>query len=194
MTNRARQQQGSVVFNKRNRTWHFLWRENGQRKSKLLGHESQLTTKASARRAAEPFRRALVDQATKPKASNTGITVAELVEHYRTEKMPTPVDTRRSYDVWLRLYVLPQFGDCQLTDVQARAVELWMNGLELSPKSKAHIRGVLRLLWDYAQWRGDIPTQRNPMELVTIKGATKRVKKRRSLTVQEFHRFVTSPF
>ena len=39
-------------------------------------------------------------------------------------------------------------------------------------KSKVHIRGVLSLLWDFAMWRGDVPTERNPMELVTIKGAT----------------------
>lgn len=34
------------------------------------------------------------------------------------------------------------------------------------------------------------PTQRNPMELVTIKGASKRTGKPRSLTVEEFQRFV----
>jgi integrase len=39
-------------------------------------------------------------------------------------------------------------------------------------------------------WRGDVPTQRNPMELVTIKGASKRTSKPRSLTVDEFQRFV----
>jgi integrase len=35
-------------------------------------------------------------------------------------------------------------------------------------------------------WRGDVPIQRNPMELVTIKGASKRMKRPRSLTVEEF--------
>jgi integrase len=35
-------------------------------------------------------------------------------------------------------------------------------------------------------WRGDIATQRNPMELVTIKGASKRTRQPRSLTVDEF--------
>lgn len=32
-------------------------------------------------------------------------------------------------------------------------------------------------------------TQRNPLELVTIKGASKRTRKPRSLTVEEFQRF-----
>ena len=37
-------------------------------------------------------------------------------------------------------------------------------------------------------WRGDAPTQRNPMELVTIKGASKRTRQPRSLTAEEFQK------
>ncbi len=183
---RARHQQGSVVFNKRSKTWHYLWCENGQRRSKLLGDGSELPTKALARKAAEPLRRKLFDGAIQVKR---GLTVNALVTHYRAEKMPTRMDTRRSYDVWLRCHILPRFGECVLTDVQARIVELWLNELPLSPKSKVHIRGLLRVLWDYAQWRGDIPTQRNPMELVTVKQATRRLRKPRCLTVEEFRLF-----
>ena len=69
-------------------------------------------------------------------------------------------------------------------------MELWLESLTLAPKSKVHIRGTISILWDFAMWRGDVPTQRNPMELVTIKGATKRTKKPRSLTVEEFQRFI----
>src|SRR5208283_753503 len=46
------------------------------------------------------------------------------------------------------------------------------------------------LLWDFAAWRGDVPMQRNPMELVTVKGASKRSSKPHSLTVEEFQKFV----
>jgi integrase len=35
-------------------------------------------------------------------------------------------------------------------------------------------------------WRGDVPMQRNPMALVTVKGASKRIRQPRSLTVEEF--------
>ena len=68
----------------------------------------------------------------------------------------------------------------------ARPIDLWLQSLTLAPKSKVHIRGLIRTLWDFAMWRGDVPVQRNPMELVNIKGATKRVRKARSLTVEEF--------
>ncbi len=39
-------------------------------------------------------------------------------------------------------------------------------------------------------WRGEVPIQRNPMELVTIRGASKRKRQPRSLTVEEFRMFV----
>jgi integrase len=49
---------------------------------------------------------------------------------------------------------------------------------------------MLRNLWYFAAWSGDIPReQRNPMELVRIKGASKRVRTPRSLTVKEFQAF-----
>ena len=71
--------------------------------------------------------------------------------------------------------------------------KLWIESLHLPPKSKAHIRGMIRLLWEYAMWSGIIPVQRNPMELVTVKNATKRLHKPRSLTVAEFQKVICTP-
>jgi integrase len=68
--------------------------------------------------------------------------------------------------------LLAKWGDCWLNDVQARPVEMWLQTLALAPKSRAHIRGVLSIVWDFAMWRGNVATQRNPMELVKVKGAT----------------------
>jgi integrase len=104
--------------------------------------------------------------------------------------MPKRYSTHRAYDSWLRNHILPKFGPCAISDVQARPAELWLESLDLTPRSRAAVRGLLRILWEYAMWRGDLPTQRNPMELVTIKGASKRSSKPRSLTVQEFQVFV----
>jgi len=116
-------------------------------------------------------------------------TVSTLVGHYRIEKMTTRYSTRRTYDAWLSNHIVPKFGQCSLSEVQARPAELWLESLSLTPRSRAAVRGLLRILWDFAMWRGDVPTQRNPMEPVTIKGASKRTRKPRSLTVDEFQRF-----
>ena len=45
------------------------------------------------------------------------------------------------------------------------------------------------MLWNFAMRRKDAPLQPNPMEFVVIRGASKRSKQPRSLTVEEFHRF-----
>jgi integrase len=184
----VRQRQESVVLDKRNKTWNFFFWEKGKRRSKKIGTVSQYPTKASAWRAAKALRDAVENQA-QVLSSNVPM-VSTLVEQYRAEKMPRRSDTRRSYEVWLSNYIIPKWGDRALSELQARPIELWIESLPLAPKSKVHIRGVLSILWDFAMWRGSVPTERNPMELVTIKGATKRMRKPRSLTVEEFQRFV----
>ena len=172
---------GSVVKDKRSQKWQFFWWTSGRRYSKTLG---RFATKTAAWNAAQVFRAKL----PQPQPSSAP-TVAALVEQYRAEKMPKRYSTRRSYNAWLRNHVVPKFGTCPLSDVQARPAELWLESLSLTPRSRAAVRGLLRILWEYAMWRGDMPTQRNPMELVTIKGASKRTSKPRSLTVEEFQRF-----
>jgi len=171
------------VFNKRFSTWNFLWCENGHRRSKVIGTAQQFPTKASAWRAAEPLRKQL-DQTVRNDEPEP--TVRSLVDRYRTERMPRRTMTRQGYNTWLNGYIIPKWGDCALPELQARPVDLWLQSLTLAPKSKVHIRGLVRILWEFAMWRSDVPIQRNPMELVTIKGATKRMKRPRSLTAEEF--------
>ena len=187
MKRAARVNQGSIVFNRRFGTWNFLWCERGRRRSKMIGTARELPTKASAWQAAAPLRRRL-EETIEQIATNDepALTVRSLVGHYRAERMPRRAMTRQGYNTWLNQYIIPRWGDCTLRQLQARPVDLWLRSLELAPKSKVHIRGLLRLLWEFAMWRGDTPIQRNPMELVTVKGATKRVRKPRSLTVEEF--------
>ncbi len=182
---RARKPKGSVVLNKTRKTWNFLWVEAGKRKSRKLGTITDLPTRADALRKAEAVRRDL-----RLAAERTMLTVSQLVQQYRAEKMPKRTDTRRAYEVWLSNHIIPRWGNCMLSDLQARPVELWLASLTLAPKSKVHIRGIISILWDFAMWSGQISVQRNPMGLVTIKDATKRTKKPRSLTADEFQKFI----
>jgi integrase len=161
---RARKPQGSVVYNKARATWNFLWVESGLRKSRKLGTLADLPTRAAALKKAETVRRTL-----RLIAARSIPTVKDLVEQYRAERMPQRYSTRRSYEAWLRLYILPRWGESSITLLQARPVEIWLLSLELAPRSKSSIRGLLNILWDYSMWRGDVPTQRNPIQLVTIK-------------------------
>jgi integrase len=178
---RERHKIGSLVFDRSRGTWRFLQWVDGKRKSQTIGTKQEYPTKAAAWKAVKPLTLRQV---------STAPTVSTLVESYKVEKMPKRFSTQRGYNSWLKNHIVPKWGECEITAVQPRPVELWLQSLKLTPKSRAHIRGLLSILWDFAAWRGDVPMQRNPMELVTVKGASKRMSKPRSLTVDEFQKFV----
>jgi integrase len=158
---------------------------DGRRHSKMLG---RFSTKTKAWKAAQAFR--VLPQPTQPSTPAVP-TVAALVERYRVERMPRRYSTRRGYESWLKCHVVPRWGAQSITAVQPRDVELWLASLPPAPKSKAEVRASLGRLWDFAMWSGTVPVQRNPMSLVTVRGASKRLMRPRSLTVEEFQRFVT---
>src|SRR5271157_4060431 len=110
---RERHKTGSLVFDKSRGTWRFLQWVDGKRKSQTIGTKQEYPTKASAWKA---VKRLPVAVATKTAAP----TVSTLVEHYRAEKMPERLDTRRTYNAWLKNHIVPKWGECEITDVQAR--------------------------------------------------------------------------
>lgn len=175
-----------IVESKTRGTWHLKYTgSDGELHRKQIGNIFDLPTREAAEKAAEPLIRALC------KTSRTGSPlVAELVRRFRDEKMSQRHSTRVACDSRLNNHVIPQWGHMEITDVQARPVELWLKSKELSPKTRVHLRGLLHQLWDFAMFCGDVPVERNPMELVTSKGATKRMRQPRSLTVDEFQKFV----
>jgi integrase len=184
--NRAtRNKAGSVVFDKRRKTWNWFYYEAARRRSKLIGTKQQYPTKAAARRAAEAFHRP-------PPAPDAGPTVRKVLKAYMKEKMAKRFSTRRAYRSWLRNHILPKWGGRHLLiELQPRPVKRWLDGLtDLTPKSRAHIKGLLGQLWEFAMFAGWVPREVNPMKLVHVEGASKRRKRPRSLTVEEFRRFI----
>jgi integrase len=177
---RSRINTGSVVLDQRDKVWRFCWWENGKRRSKALG---RFPTKAKAWAAAKPLRDALET----PTRINSGVPiVSALVEQYKAEKMPQRKDTHRGYESWIRVHILPKWGQSLITDLQARPVEMWLESLNLTPKSRTHVRGILSSLWNFAMWKQAIPMQINPISLVRVKGASKRIRQPRSLTTEQF--------
>jgi integrase len=174
---------GSVRFDKRRGTWNYLWYESGKRRSKLIGSKQQYPTKTSAWKAVERL------QVEKPIIQD-GETVNAIAARYKAERIPARFSTARMYRSWLDNHILPRWGAVSVNQVQPHEVELWLRTLKLAPKSKAHIRAMLRILVDFAMWTGVMKVSRNPIELVVVKGATKRTRQPRSLPVSEFHKLI----
>lgn len=172
---------GSVRYDKRRKTWNYLWYEGPTRRSKRIGNKQDYPTKASAWEAVEQ-----IEVREAPKQQMTGETVGSVAVRYEAERMPTRVSTARVYRSVLYRHVLPKWRDTPIREVQPRPVELWLRELTLAPKTKTHIRAMLGNLLKYAMWSGVLEIGVNPMSLVSNPGATKRVRKPRSLRVEEF--------
>jgi integrase len=181
MKRAARHKTGSVVFDKRRGTWRFLQWISSRRRSQTIGTKQEFPTKTAAWREAERIR-----LSSETVTSDEAGTVKALAARYEAERFPTRHDTARVYRSWLRKHILPEWGDKPVSEIQPRAVELWLRSLALSPKSKSHVRNMLYMLMDFAMWCGALELARNPIELVVVKGATTRVRKPRSLTVEQF--------
>ncbi|HUJ95190.1 MAG TPA: site-specific integrase, partial [Terriglobales bacterium] len=66
----------------------------------------------------------------------------------------------------------------------------WLSSLNLAPKTRGHLRGLLHAIWKYAMWSGAVPMQANPIALVTVRGRSKRTRQPRSLNVDQFQNLV----
>lgn len=164
--------------------WYFRWREDGKQKSEKLGTLRQLPNKAAAKRRAESRSLEVKERATASKV----ITVAELVNNYKeSTKYPTRFSTRAGYESNLDNHILPEWGTKQISEIDAEAFEGWLDTLDLSPKTKSHLRGLMSVLIKFAMFKRHLPKAINEMKFVTIKGATKRTEEPRILSVDEFH-------
>jgi integrase len=182
---RERYQNGTVQLALRNGipTWIYRWTERTEsgrvRRSVALGSLQELPTKTQAIKAAEPLR-----------LKANGIVVAQrfqtVVDRYIAEELPPRFSTRKAYLCYLRNYVIPHWGQMELRDITPLAVTNWLRGLNLAGKTKAHLRGLVHILFEHAMFWGYIPIERNPMELVKLKQSTRREREPRILTKDEF--------
>lgn len=171
---------GSVRYDKRRKTWNYLWYDGPVRRSKRIGTKQEFPNKAAAWKEVERL------DIHQPKTEN-GDTVRSVIARYEVERMPSRHSTARVYRSFLNNHILPEWGDKSISALQPRPVELWLRELQLSPKSKTHVRSLMHGLVEFAMWAGLLDISRNPMSLVQNKGATRKTRKARSLTVEQFH-------
>ncbi len=82
--------------------------------------------------------------------------------------------------------VRARWGTNRIARVKPMHVQEWLRGLEAAPKTKGHIKAVIHRLYEKAMLWEMVEWQRNPMELVEIKGISKRRKRPVILSVEQF--------
>ena len=141
---RARHKRGSVVKDKRRGVWNYLYCDNGVRRTKTVGTLREYPTKSAAWQAVEEIRPTLI-AAPEPEPV-TIPTVKMLVEQYRVEKMPTRHDTRGGYESWLRVYILPKWGNfvlCMFNAFFTHFINAFIHNLLNPHRFKVSLQGDL---------------------------------------------------
>lgn len=129
--------------------WIFRWREtrpDGRVNRKVIvGSVEQYQTKAAALKAVENLRVNINTETFTP------LTIQQLVAHYTEIELPTKAfSTNQVYRVYLKTWVLPQWGHMRPADLRTVAVEKWLHSLPLADGSKAKIRNIMSVLFSHA--------------------------------------------
>jgi integrase len=162
---RRRYQSGCLYREKRKAgpdVWAFRHRDGQSNRKEIIGTVEQLPSRKAAMQACE-LRRANINRNIA-----TPRTMADLVEHYRQKEMSEDssksFSTRTAYDVYLRNWIVPAWGEHSLSNVRTVAVEDWLRTLPLANGSRAKIRNLMSTLFNHAmryEW-----AEKNPIRLV----------------------------
>ena len=98
------------------------------------------------------------------------IPFADFVAHYLKQYLPElAVPTQRTYEQWIRKYIVPFFGEKKLCEIGVADVQMFLTGLSgvVAPQTRSSIRGVLTSIWsraiDWGYWK-----ERSPVELAKL--------------------------
>ncbi len=193
MFKRTRYQFGWIRRKPRKRgpeVWVWTFRSkspNGGRKenSVIVGTVLKYPSKSEAWKATESLRLSM----NSPHLDEE-IIFGAIIDRYIREAIPRRKVTQSRYQSWINNYIRPHWKNVLLAKMKPLVVEQWIESLSLAPKSKGHIRSMMHILFNWAMRWELIPFQINPMNLVRIKGSSKREREPRILTIEEFRRFI----
>ena len=83
-----------------------------------------------------------------------------------------------------------KWGSTRITRIKPVQVQEWLKKMDAAPKTKGHVKALMHRLYEKAMLWEMVEWQRNPMQLVEIKGISKRLKKPIVLTVEQFYQIL----
>jgi len=169
--------------------WEFRYYETDtkggrQRRTATVGSLADYPTESAVRKS--PDLQALLlrinSEAAQPGAPAP--TFGAVLARYEKEEMPERYSTSSAYKSNIKIHIRPRWADTPLAAVKTLAVEDWLKDLALAPKTKAHIRSLMHTIFQCARrWE---MVEKNPIELVRVRGGSKRLRTPRVLTAEQF--------
>lgn len=190
MFKRTRYQFGCVERKTRRKgsdVWALRYREQRSdgtlvHKSTIVGTVEQYPTESHARRVAQT----LLLRINAENPNTTVVTFGAVIDHYLAEELPDRHSTARGYRCWLKNHIRPKWGEYPIDQIKPLAVEQWLKGLDLAPKSKGHLKNQMRIVFNCAMRWELLPYQCNPMGFVRVRDVSKRVRVPAVLTIEQF--------
>jgi integrase len=193
---RERYQHGSVRKVKRSHgfAWEFRYyvtTPDNKRKLKVQTFDCvKYPTERDVRKAVEGQLSALNAGTL---AGKVNATLGAIIDRYMLEEFTAlRHSTQTTNKSLIDLHIKPKWQDVRLADVTAISVKQWLDGLKFGAASKARARNMISKLLDLAMLWEYIPVNRNPMELVRVKGSTKRQKQITIISPEQFKSLVSS--
>ena len=191
---RERYQHGSVrkVPRSQGFAWEFrfyITAPNGKRKLKVQTFDSvKYPTERDVRMAVEGQLSALNAGTLGGKVTAT---LGTIIDRYMTDEFPAlRHSTQTTNKSLIDLHIKPKWQDVKLSEGTAIAVKQWMDKLPFGAASKVRARNMVSKLLDLAMLWEYIPVNRNPMELIRVKGSTKRQKQITIISPAQFKALV----
>jgi integrase len=107
-----------------------------------------------------------------------------VLARYEKEEMPERYSTSSSYKSNIKMHIRPRWAETLLAAMRSLAAEDWLKGLALGPKTKSHIWSLMHTIFQCAR-RWEL-VEKNPIELVRVRGGSKRLRTPRVLTPEQF--------
>jgi integrase len=185
--------------------WMFSWQHvlpTGRRvrRKRQVGTLDQYKTEAAAERAVRSWRLAINSNQAH---AFSGITMKDLIEHFRLKELAGKGEDRRAwstrhrYECYLKSWIEPRWGKEELAAIKTPIVEEWLEQLiplerkhhklksgqaakrdskPLAPATKAKIRNLMSVLFNHAiRWEF---TDRNPIRGLTRGSGVRQSSKR----------------
>ena len=198
---RQRVQFGWVCLKARKKgpdVWVLRYRENVSdgvttRRSAIIGNVKEFPNESQARKAALSWLFSMNAEAS----SGAPVSFGAVIRRYLVEELPERISTASRYRCWLKNHVEPKWRDYPIEQIKPLLVEDWLKKLDLAPKSKSHLKNLMRVLFNASMRWELIPYQHNPMSLVRVKDGSKRQRQPKALSVEEFRKLlehVPEPF
>jgi integrase len=169
--------------------WEFRYYEispqgERQRRTATVGSLAEYPTESAVRKSPEVQALLLRINCEAAQPGAPALTFGAVLARYEKEEMPERHSTSSSYKSNIKMHIRPRWAETPLVAMKSLAVEDWLKGLSLAPKTKSHIRSLMHTIFQCAR-RWEL-VEKNPIELVRVRGGSKRLRTPRVLTPEQF--------